>query len=169
MTNKKKNNQLPNETIENDVVEVIDKTALIENIINQIIISFCRPRNDIFDFMWNVLLDTSVMSLGAKIKVIFAISTRINFKINQNTLHKIIEYRNAFAHHSSDAHPVLVVSRAGGFSSQYNHLLVLRGSGKVDTIKRHEAFKSFNSSYIIARDSLIALKKQIDETFIDNA
>lgn len=48
---------------ENFAIDVIDRTALIENIINQIIEAFCQPRKEPFMFFWNVILDSSNLAI----------------------------------------------------------------------------------------------------------
>lgn len=49
-----------------DLVDVINRTALIENILNQVIEAFCEPRQEPFMFFWNVILDSSIMPMGSK-------------------------------------------------------------------------------------------------------
>lgn len=76
------------------MVDVIDRAALIKNIINQVIAGYCKPRKDAWGFMWSVVLDTSVMSLGAKIKVIMGVAHEMEFKLEKNSLHRVIALRN---------------------------------------------------------------------------
>lgn len=148
-----------------DVVDVIDRAALIENIINQVIVGYCKPRKDAWQFMWSIVLDTSVMSLGAKVKVVMAVSHEMGFKLDKNSLHRVIALRNAFAHHASNAHPVLVVGRTPEEDTSHLQFWVLEGSGKVARIKRHEAFAEFNTAYCKARDSLAELNNLVRERY----
>jgi hypothetical protein len=94
-----------------DLVDVIDRTALIENILNQVIEAFCEPRQEPFMFFWNVILDSSIMPMGSKVKVVMAIAQEMNVKLDQKSVHSVMSLRNAFAHHPSDSHPVLVVGK----------------------------------------------------------
>lgn len=152
-----------------DVVDVIDRAALIENIINQVIVGYCKPRKEAWEFMWSIVLDTSVMPLGAKVKVVMAIANEMSFKLEKNELHRVIALRNAFAHHASDAHPVLAVGRTPEENTSYFQFWVLENSGKISRRKRHEAFAEFNTAYCKARDSLGELKKMVHEAYSSGA
>lgn len=157
-------NELP-EPSAPDVVDVIDRVAHIENVLNQVIVAYCKPRKDAWEFMWSIVLDTSVMSLGAKVKVVMAVSQEMVFKLDKNSLHRVIALRNAFAHHASNAHPVFVVGRTPEENTSHLQFLVLEGSGKVSRIKRHEAFTEFNAVYRAAHDSLVHLRNMVHERY----
>jgi hypothetical protein len=148
-----------------DVVDVIDRAALIENVINQIIVGYCKPRKAAWEFMWSVMLDTSVMALGAKIKVVMAVAHEMDFSLEKNALHRVIALRNAFAHHASNAHPVLAVGKTPEEDTSYLQFWVLESSGKISRVKRHEAFDEFNAAYRKARDSLVQLKTMVNERY----
>lgn len=141
-----------------DLVDVIDRTAHIENLLNQVITNYCAPRRKAWEFMWSVVLDTSVMSLGAKVKVVMAVAHEVHFKLKKDPLHRIIALRNAFAHHSTNAHPVFVVGRTPEQNTSYLQFLVLESSGKIQRVKRHEAFEQFNEAYRAAKQSLVELR-----------
>lgn len=148
-----------------DVVDVIDRVAHIENVINQVIVGYCKPRKKAWEFMWSIVLDTSVMPLGAKVKVVMAVSHEMGFTLDKNSLHRVIALRNAFAHHASNAHPVFVVGRTPEENTSHLQFLVLESSGKVSRIKRHEAFSEFESVYRAARDSVVQLRNMIHEKY----
>ena len=80
---------------ESDVANVIDRTALIENILSQVIEAYCEPRKDRFRFFWSVLLDSSIMPMGSKTKAAMAIAQEMRFKLDQNSLHNVVSLRNA--------------------------------------------------------------------------
>ncbi len=153
------------EASQTDAVDVINRTAVIENVINQIIIGYCKPRVDAWEFMWSVVLDTSVMSLGAKAKVLSAISHELDFKIDVKNLHLVIELRNAFAHHSTNAHPVMRRGKFPEQSTSYYELWVLRTSGKFIRKQRNQAFDEFNTAYRKTLDSLVKLTDLIHAKF----
>ncbi len=111
-----------------DVVDVIDRAALIENVINQIIVGYCKPRKEAWEF-------------------------------------RVIALRNAFAHHASNAHPVLVVGRTPEEDTSHLQFWVLETSGKIFRIKRHEAFNEFNAAYRTARESLLQLRSMVGERY----
>ena len=87
------------------------RTALIENILNQVLEAYCGPRDEARRLFWDVLLDGSILPLGAKVKVAMAISQELKTALDQQSLHKVVSLRNAFAHHATDAHPVFVVGK----------------------------------------------------------
>jgi hypothetical protein len=155
----------PSEPSTWDVVDVIDRAVLIENIINQVIIGYCKPREGAWQFMWSIVLDTSILTLGAKVKVVIAISNEMDFKLEKNALHRVIVLRNAFAHHSSNAHPVLAIGPTPVDDSSYLQLWILGGSGKISRLKRHEAFSEFNTAYQKALSSLVKLSDILREKF----
>ena len=89
--------------------------------------------------------------------------TRDGIQTRQNALHRVIALRNAFAHHSSNAHPVFVVGRTPEESTNHLQFWVLEGSGKVSRVKRAEAFTEFNAAYLAVRESLVQLKNMVHE------
>ena len=153
-----------------DIVEVIDRAALIENLLNQIIVGYCRPPKEAWEFVWSVVLDTSVMSLGAKVKVVLAIAQEMHASVDTNALHSVISLRNAFAHHATHAHPVLVAgSKKGEKPTTYGELWVLTSAGKTERTPRHEALAEFSEKYATVRTSLVALAEKIHVKFGESA
>jgi hypothetical protein len=139
-----------------DLVVVIDRSAMIESLMTRIIVSYCSPRQEARPFMWNIVLDSSVMSLGAKAKVVMAIAGEVDFELKRNALYKVLELRNAFAHHATDAN-LTIGSGSDGEAEFFHEFWLLRSSGKLDKKKRKDAFEEFGREYAIARDSLIEL------------
>jgi hypothetical protein len=152
---------VPSETIEGDLVEVINKTAHIENIANQVILNYCGPRSDAREFMWSVVLDTSVMSFGAKLKVVLAVAQEVHVKADREALQRVVALRNAFVHHATYAYPVLNEGPTPERTTQYNMLWVLQTSGRTARLKRHEAFEEFLLSYRSAKESLLEIKREV--------
>lgn len=143
----------------NDITYVIDRTAHIENLLDQIITNFTCPRNDAFFFFWQVMLDSSILPLGAKIKAVMAISHECDLKINQNSLHAVISYRNAFAHHSSNAHPMFVVGATPEEDKLHYNLHIIKSSGKTEIKNLSEALEAFNKEFLDAKNSLMPLRE----------
>ena len=126
--------------------------------LNQVIVGYCRPAKDAREFMWSIVLDTSVMSLGAKVKVVSAISQEMRINVDRDALHSSISLRNAFAHHATHAHPVLEVpAKKGDKPVAYGELWVLGSSGKIKKVRRHEALEDFNVHCEKAKKSLAQL------------
>jgi hypothetical protein len=139
-----------------DLVVVIDRSANIEKLMTRIIFSYCSPRQDARPFMWNIVLDSSVMTLGAKAKVVMAIAQELEFKFEKDALHRVLELRNAFAHHATDANFAMGMGPEGETEFFYE-FWVLRSSGKLEKKKRHQAFEEFNKAYSVAQQSLVKL------------
>jgi len=154
--------------LDNDLTQIINKTALIENVLSQVIINYSSPRKDAYGYFWDVLLDNSVMSLGAKVKAVMAISHETNIKVNKNSLHKILEYRNAFAHHSLNDNPVFRVGIAENEGSMYYRLNILKSSGKVERINRLDVLEEFNKNYETALKSLVNINDAVKEQVKNN-
>ncbi|MBP7780222.1 MAG: hypothetical protein KA045_01640 [Burkholderiaceae bacterium] len=144
-----------------DLVHVVDCAALIENILNQIIEEFCEPRKDRFNFFWNVVLDSSIMPIGSKLKVVSAIAQELDFKLAQDSLHKVMALRNAFAHHKTGSHPIISVGKTEGDSQVHYELQVLNNSGKLFRKRRDDALSEFNEVFLVGKESLLALKSKI--------
>ena len=141
-----------------DLVHVVDRAALIENILNQVIEGFCEPRKEPFMFFWNVILDSSVMPMGSKVKVAAAIAQELDFKLEQDALHKVMALRNAFAHHKTGSHPVISVGKTEEDSKIHYELQVLSNAGKLSRKHRDDALSEFNAAFLAAKESLVALK-----------
>jgi hypothetical protein len=144
-----------------DVIHVIDRTALIENLLNQAIEKYCSPRKEAFPLFWSVILDSSIIELGAKIKVALAIAQETGFKLKDDPLHKLLSYRNAFAHHAVDAHPVLFVAKDPEKDEMRYMLHTISNSGRIRQISRNEALKEFDTCYDQAKQSLVEFCKAI--------
>lgn len=146
---------------QSDLVHVVDRAALIENILNQVIEDFCEPRKEPFMFFWNVILDSSIMPMGSKVKVAAAIAQELNFKLEQDALHKVMALRNAFAHHKTGSHPVISAGKDEENSKIHYELQVLSNAGKLSRKRRDDALSEFNAAFLAAKESLVALKASI--------
>jgi hypothetical protein len=147
---------LPSPLPESDLVVVIDQSANIEKLMTRIIFSYCSPRHDARPFMWNIVLDSSVMSLGAKAKVVMAIAHELDFKFEKDALHRVLELRNAFAHHATDANLSMGVTMDGEVDF-FHEFWILRSSGKLEKKRRKQAFEEFKQAYSKAQQSLVGL------------
>ena len=147
--------------MDNDVSQVINRTAVIENMLNQVILNYASPRKDAFEVFWNVLLDSSIILLGSKVKVAMAISQQLNIKLDRDSLHKVLSYRNAFAHHALDSHPTVVMGKTPDEDELHYVLHIISQSGKTQRKRRDVALDEFNDSYEVAKKSLVELLNAI--------
>ena len=146
--------------MDNDVAKVIDRTDLIENIIDQIIVKYVSPRNEIYTFFRNVILNNSIISLGAKVKLVSLIAKDIEFNLDKHPIHVILKYRNAFAHHGLQSHPTLIVGKTPE-EDKSEYQLVVISSSTVDRESRESALKNFNENYILAKSTLVDLRNKL--------
>jgi hypothetical protein len=114
-------------------------------------------------FFWSVLLDSSVVPMGAKAKVAIAIAQVVKFKLDQKSVHTVMSLRNAFAHQATDSHPVLVVGKTPEEDEMHLQLQILSSSGKLSMKKRRDALAEFNEAYGVAKASLVALLDAVKE------
>ena len=147
-----------------ELAHIIDRTALIENLLNQIIERYCSPRKEAFALFWQVVLDSSVMPLGAKVKVAMAVSQKINFKLTADPLHKLISFRNAFAHHATDAHPTLLISKNPEQDELHYMLHVISSSGKIREIRRDKALEEFDRYFGQSKQMLLDLLNAVSSS-----
>jgi hypothetical protein len=143
------------------LARVVDGTALIENILNQVLGAYFGPRDEAKRFFWDVLLDSSILPLGAKVKVAMAISQQVETALDQQSLHKLVALRNAFAHHATDAHPVFIVGKTPDRDRLEHRLQVISNSGKLSQTSREDGLAEFDVCYDRAKSSLLALLNTI--------
>lgn len=146
-----------------DLALIVDRTALIENMLNQAIEAFCGPRKEAFPFFWNVLLDSSILPLGAKLKIAVAISQELDTTLDQKALYRVLTLRNAFAHHATNSHPVLYVGITPETDQLHYTLQKISNVGIVTMQRRDEALAEFNSSYEAAKNSLKTVLARIHQ------
>lgn len=144
-------------TYSTDLERVIARTAVIENMLNQVVTNYCVPRQGLYRFYWNVLLDSSVMPMGSKVKVAMAISQMVKQKLNRDALHKVMSLRNAFAHHGLDSHPVFYAGKNPDDHAVTYYLHLLDHQGRLSRIARADAVAQFDAAYSSAKESLKAL------------
>ena len=138
---------------------ILNRTALMEAVMDEVIESFCRPRRSSYRFFVQVLLHSSTLSLGSKAKLMSAIAQEVNFSINKDEIHKVIHLRNAFAHHPLDSYPTF---RFGEDENIRYELAVIDSSGSVTRTDRVEALAKFNEVHPRALKVIHALRDAVD-------
>jgi hypothetical protein len=101
------------------------------------------------------------MPMGSKVKVVAAIAQEMNVKLDQKAIHGVMALRNAFAHHPLDSHPVLIVGKTPAEDESHFQLQILSNSGKLSRKRRKDALDEFNSSYKLAKASLVRLRDTV--------
>ena len=148
--------------MENDVSLVIDRTDLIENLLNQIIVKYLSPRKEVFPFFWNVFLDGSMTSLGTKVRLGILISKEIEFKLKLEAIRKVVNLRNAFAHHGLHSHPTYIVGKTPEEDKHSYQLQVITSSLKIKRMPREEALEEYNINYDSAKKTLVEMLKALE-------
>jgi hypothetical protein len=152
-----------------DLERVVTRTALIENMLNQVVTNFCAPPETLHRFYWDVILDSSVMSTASKVKVAMAIAQKLRYKLDKNALHRVMALRNAFAHHTVDSFPVFVVARDPDKGSVRYELQVLDNEGRLTRTPRNDAVEQFDTAFEEAKGSIRGLLVAIKEKGPANA
>ena len=78
---------------------VVEKIKSIEYLLDCIIINRIEPKD--LGFVQNIILNSSIITIGAKIKIIKTICKERNRDEDFQDLHKLINIRNLFAHETS--------------------------------------------------------------------
>lgn len=142
---------------EEDLGEVIDGADHVENLLNQVIHDYSSPSENRHSFFWEVLLDSSVLPLGSKVKVASAIAHELEYKLDRDSLHKVIALRNAFAHHRRQSHPLITFGVAEDDHQVDFNLLTISNTGKVQRKKRTDAMVEFRACFRAAHETLVEL------------
>ena len=87
---------------ENDLTgEIINKTKHIEYLLNCIVSNYIATKRE--GFFSNIILNSTVISLGQKIQIIEVILKLNDIPFNFNDARRLISLRNLFAHESAYA------------------------------------------------------------------
>ena len=86
-----------------------------------------------------------------------AIAQHLGVDLDQQSLHRLISLRNAFAHHATDAHATLVVGRTPNPDRREHRLHVISSSGRVSRTARDRASTQFDKAFEAAKRSLVGL------------
>ena len=157
------NNSQPAPTDEIDLVKVVNRSAHIENLMNQVIEGFCAPRKKAASFMWLVLLDSSIMPMGSKVKVVATIANILGCEFERERLNRLLTIRNAFAHNSTSGVPVVVFGANGDPGNSYSQFWTMDSSGAIKVEARHEVFNEFNEKFTIVKNSLLNLRSAVNK------
>ena len=144
-------------------IEVIDQTAYIENLMTQVIEGFCKPAQKRSWFFRSVLLNSSIMPLGGKVRAAPAIAQHLKFKVDASQLYNVLSLRNAFAHHKTSSHPLLVVGKTPEVGSAHYQLQIISSSGRVTGKKREEALAEFRAAYKVANANMEEFIRIVEE------
>lgn len=109
------------------------------------------------------MLDSSIMPLGSKIKVVMAISQKVELRVKSSPLHKVISVRNAFAHHGTSSHPTLYAGKGLQDDGMEYHFQIITQSGKVERKTREEALEEFNTAFLEAKNQLIEIRDKVSD------
>jgi hypothetical protein len=135
---------------------VIERTIAIESLIKAILVKYISPQKDRLPFLKDIILNNSMLNLGAKIKAfLYLVETNNWKKIDENHFHTILKIRNSFAHSDTS---ILVEP------SEVSYLLdSIQTSGKFTKVKSKDALRDFTQSYVAVKEYLGEILKGIEE------
>jgi len=131
--------------------DVISQFNNLEWIVDSIIVTFIQPQASAKEFVSKHLIHNSILSFGAKIKLLFAI---INFleleKIDKDKLHRLLALRNAVAHSDLIGDYEIRSSGSNDNRKHEEYFVVdqMRSDGSVKTIRKNEVYKEFVTLFV---------------------
>ena len=132
---------------------VINYMKGIEYTLNCIIHNYLLPQKNI-EFFSNILLNSSVISTGAKVKAIEMICKKEAVKYDFSKTRKLIDVRNVFAHESSFT-----------YSSEGEYLIIdeFKNNGKYTTYKLNQLFEKFKEIHETENIKISKLNQEISK------
>lgn len=141
--------------IQEKIGEVIDKTKSIEYQLNCMIHNIILPTKNVA-FFQNVILNSSVIPLGAKLRIIKSLC--INLKLKQDfdidKVHRIINIRNLFAHESS------YVDTENG---DIHYMDELKSDGKYISQTVEKYHKEFNELFEVQYNRIVKFNETLSQ------
>ena len=148
--------------------EIINKAIVIEKLIDNIIFSFFKPKNE--TVFISHILNSSIMNYGGKLKVLVAIGEKSNnINIGKSFIEKLrrlSSIRNSFAHTNIDDEYDIHFNNMDDdpFWIIKDSLEVMNASGKVDTKNPNDLFLEFIKIYEEAILILKSINSQLIKT-----
>jgi hypothetical protein len=137
---------------------VIDRTNYIEFTLKSILTKYIAAGDDRRTFVNDILLHSSIIGFGQKIKLLHYIIDREKWpKIDVNHFHTVLNIRNAFAHSDTVNQHIHINLRNDGTSEVvdiFQLLDTISSSGKYRKVKRKDALDEFTQSFVAVRDYL---------------
>lgn len=139
-----------------EIAYVIERTIAIETFIRLILTKYISPPKDRLPFLEEIILNNSMLNLGAKVKALLHLVEKNNWKkIDQKHFHTILQIRNSFAHSDTT---ILVEPM------EISYLLdSVQTSGRFMRVKTKNALHDFTQSYVAVKEYLIDLLKNLEE------
>lgn len=137
--------------------EIINKSIKVEDLINLILCKYFKPANKII--FLSIVLNSSVMSFGAKLKVLSAIG--LEKKMFEKLL-KISSIRNSFAHtNDTDDYTLLFRENVEHDSNSIKVLRVMNSQGHLKSKRIDQLHTEFNELFLEVELALQALYIQL--------
>lgn len=132
--------------------DVLKKFNEIETLLNEKITNFLQINDNKKGFMMNIVLNSSVINFGAKVKILINMNDK---SIQIDKIRHLMNCRNAFAHVEAYKFIHKDLAKDEIISEQIN-LLVMNGQGKFELRNIHKEHKLFIKDY---QDILKQLKE----------
>jgi hypothetical protein len=145
---------------EQQLLFVIRSTNIIETKIKRLIASFTKTPSDRLDFVVSYLLSNSIISFGAKVKLVLFIAKNLSVKIDRQALHTLLSRRNAFAH--QDHLESIKITDIDGYPDVSFVVDSISGAGVLGTVTVSQAFGEFVAAYAQVEKDLDSLFGAMD-------
>ena len=124
---------------------IVSQFNALELLITKILTKFISPNEQRKDFVQRQLLNNSVISFGAKVKLLISITKSYDLgKVDRNKLHRILSLRNAIAHNDVVSNLKIHVPEDPDESvSQYFVIDKMKSDGNLETMDKSETYWEF--------------------------
>ena len=151
---------------DNAISDVIQKFNKIESLTKTLIVNYIKPDDSKKSFVELFLLHNTIMSFGAKLKIIKQINADLNWFTGDDfeKFHQLINIRNAFAHSTTHG-----MTHMGVFPLKFPVVFRFHveqsGSSKIFGLKpMQEQYDKFNEIYGYLEDKIANLISSINSS-----
>ena len=124
---------------------VIAQFNELELLMTKILSKYISPASEREEFVYRQLLNNSVVSFGAKVKLLVSITKSNNIgEVDRNKLHRILSLRNAIAH--NDVISKFSTHIPEDWDEDIVHYFVadrMKSDGNIETINKSELYGQF--------------------------
>jgi len=142
------------------LVFVIRATNIVETKMKNIIAAYVGPSPDRADFVASHLLNNSIVSFAAKVKLVLAIAEAVSVKVKRNALHTLLSRRNAFAH-QDHLTALRFTTDDEGIPDISVVVESIKASGELESVTHEKAMYEFTCAYGEVETDLAALARAV--------
>jgi len=135
---------------------VIDHFNQLEHTITEIITIYISPKDSRVEYFKNNLMNNSIISFGAKVKLLLGINKQEKLvKLNRDSFHRILSVRNAIAHNDI-ATKLKIEIPEDPYDDISTYIIMdrMKGDGSIETIPKSQAFSEFYELHMELQEDL---------------